>query len=265
MQVGPRHLDGRGRRGVVGAGAHQLDHLGAAVAGALDDGRDLVGRDELADGNAVDGAVTRHRHHGVAVPAQHHGAHVFHRHARSLREEELQPRGIEDAGHAHHPLGRKAGDLLHGVDHGIERIRDHDDEGVRAAGAQVLGHTAGDLEIDAEQIVARHAGLARHPGGHDDHVGACQIVPAGGAADGGVVAEHGAVLLEIERLALREPELLRDVEQPHVAQLLPGRQRRQLAPDVTGPNQGNLLPLCHTTPFWRHRCDRVRTRAARIL
>ena len=34
------------------------------------------------------------------------------------------------------------------------------------------------FEIDAEQIVAAHARLARHAGGDDDHVG---------AGDGGVV------------------------------------------------------------------------------
>jgi hypothetical protein len=29
-----------------------------------------------------------------------------------------------------------------------------------------------DLEVDAEQVVAAHARLARHAGGDDDHVGA---------------------------------------------------------------------------------------------
>ena len=33
-----------------------------------------------------------------------------------------------------------------------------------------------DLEIDAEQIVAAHAGLARHAGGDDAHVGAFDAV-----------------------------------------------------------------------------------------
>ena len=46
------------------------------------------------------------------------------------------------------------------------------------AGADRLHH----LEIDAEQVVAAHAGLARHAGGDDDDVG---------AGDGGVVARAG--------------------------------------------------------------------------
>src|ERR1051325_5991886 len=71
-----------------------------AAARARDDRRQLVRGDELLDGDAVDGAVADHRHHRVAVSAQHHRAHVLHRHARGLREEQLEARRVEDAGHA---------------------------------------------------------------------------------------------------------------------------------------------------------------------
>ena len=92
VEVGTRHLNGRRSRGVVGAGTHELDHLGAAVARALDDGVQPVLRDELADRNAVDGAVAEHGDHGVAMTAEHHGAHVLDGHPCLTRQEELKTR-----------------------------------------------------------------------------------------------------------------------------------------------------------------------------
>src|SRR5512134_2156458 len=72
---------------------------------------------------------------------------------------------VQYAGHADHPAVRKAGGLAHHPDHHIERIGDDDDESVRAMGAQRLADFADDLGVDADEIVAAHAGLARHAGG----------------------------------------------------------------------------------------------------
>jgi len=69
--------------------------------------------------------------------------------------------------------------------------------------------------------------------------------PARAAGDARVAAQHGAVLLQVERLALREPELFRDVEQHDVAKLAPRRQRGELATDVAGADQSNLVPAGH--------------------
>src|SRR4051794_4727355 len=224
-QVGLGHLDGGGGGGVVGAGPHQLDDLAAAVAGALDDRLQLVGGDQLADRHAVHRAVADHRHHGVAVPAQHHGPHVLDGDAELAGEEELEAAGVEHAGHPHHALAEEAGHLLELVHHGVERVGDDDDEGVGALRLQVLRDVADDLEVDAEEIVARHPRLARDAGGDDHDLRPGQVVPAGGAGDAGVVAEHGAVLLEIEGLALGHPDLVGDVEEKDVAELATRGQR----------------------------------------
>ena len=61
----------------------------------------------------------------------------------------------------------------------------------------------------------------------------------------GVVAEHGAVLLEVQRLSLAQPFLLGDVEQHDVAELAARAQRGQLAADVAGADEGNLVPAGH--------------------
>ena len=51
-------------------------------------------------------------------------------------------------------------------------------------------------------------------------------------------------LLEVERLALCEFLLRRDVEQHHVAELLGHCEVRELATDVTRADEANLLS-CH--------------------
>jgi hypothetical protein len=62
--------------------------------------------------------------------------------------------------------------LLQRPDHRVERVGDADDEGVRGVLLDAGADGLHDLEVDAEQIVAAHARLARHAGGDDDHVGA---------------------------------------------------------------------------------------------
>src|SRR5690349_4637773 len=72
LEVRGRHRDRGGRRRQEGAGPHQLHDLAAAVARPIDDRRQLVAGDQLLDRDAVDRAVADHRHHRVAVAAQHH-------------------------------------------------------------------------------------------------------------------------------------------------------------------------------------------------
>src|SRR6185436_4885666 len=97
-----------------------------------------------------------------------------------------------------------------------------------------------------QEIVARHPRLARDAGGDDDDVGAGAVGPVRRAADLRVVPQDGSVLLQVQRLSFRDAFLLGDVEQHDVTKLVAGAQRGQLAADVAGANQGNLVPPWHT-------------------
>src|ERR1041384_4008927 len=66
------------------------------------------------------------------------------------------------------------------------------------------------LGVDADQVVARHAGLARHARGHDHHVGAFDVLVARGARVGRIEALDRRELGDIERLALGRALGLRD-------------------------------------------------------
>jgi hypothetical protein len=110
---------------------------------------------------------------------------------------------------------------------------------------EILGHAANDAQVDPQQIVARHAGLARDTRGHDGHVAARQIVPVGRAFDAHVVAQDGAVLLQVQGLALGYAQLVRYVEQIDVAQFESGCLGRELASNVSRADECDLFPMRH--------------------
>ena len=183
--------------------------------------------------------IAHRRHHVVAMAAEHEGGDVLDRDLEFLGQEMAEARGIEHAGHADDLVGGQAGGLLQRPDHGVERIGDADDEGVRRmrleAGADRIHH----LEIDAEQVVAAHAGLARHAGGDDDDIGAGDVGVGARAGELGVEAVDRRGFGKIERLALGNA--VDDVEENDVAQLFQRRQMGQRAADLAGPDQCNFL------------------------
>ena len=100
-------------------------------------------------------------------------------------------------------------------------------------------HRLHHLEVDAEQIVAAHARLARDTGGDDHHVGAGDVGIIVRAGDLRVETLDRTALAEVERLALRNA--LGDVEQDDVAKLPHRGEVSEGSANHSGANQGNLL------------------------
>ena len=94
------------------------------------------------------------------------------------------------------------------------------------------------LEVDFEQVVAAHSGLARHPCGHDADAGAGDVGVVLRSLERGVEALHGTGLGEVEGLALGDS--LGDVEQDDVAKLPDGGEMGERAADLSGADQGDL-------------------------
>jgi hypothetical protein len=172
------------------------------------------------------------------VPAQHQGADLGGRDPQLPRQEGAQPGGVEDPGHADHPLAREAGGLEGDVAHRVQRVGDHDHDRV----GRSLGHRpadlAHDLAVGLEQVLAAHVRLARQPGGDHDDVRAAGLVVVIGSAHAGVVPPDGTRLIEVQRLALREPLLHVDQDQLGVAAL--GQLVRGGCPHVAGPDDSDL-------------------------
>jgi hypothetical protein len=164
------------------------------------------------------------------VPAQHESAHVLDRDLELCREEMPEAGAVEHAGHADH-LGRwQTRHLLHHAHHRIERIGDADVEGVGAALLDVLADRDHHLGVDADEVVAAHAGFARHTRGDDHHVRAVQGSVVGASGKDAVERLDWRCLGDVEGLALGYP--VDDVEQADVAKFLHAGEQGECAPDL---------------------------------
>ena len=172
------------------------------------------------------------------MAAEDEGGDVLDRDLELVGDEVAEAGGIEHAGHADHHVARQAAELLQRPDHRVERVGDADDEGLRRvfldAGADLLHH----LEVDLEEVVAAHAGLARHAGGDDADIGALDRLVGRGAGELGVEAEHRRGLGDVERLAVRDA--FDHVEEHDVAEFLEADEKGERAADLTGADQGDL-------------------------
>jgi hypothetical protein len=149
-----------------------------------------------------------------------------------------EPRAVQHAGHAADHVMRQARELAQRPDHGVERVGDADDEGVRRVVADALAHGFHDLEVDAQKVVAAHPRLARDTGGDDAHIRAGDVGVVVGALQLGVELFRRAAFGDVERLALRDA--LGDVEQDDIAQFLQRGEMGERAPDLPRADERDL-------------------------
>ena len=245
LEVALGHGDRRGGRGVERrTGLQQIDDFAAAVAGPVDDlVQAFLGKpfhfDQVGQRNARDRGIACQRHHAVAVAAEDERRHVLDRDVHFIGEKITEPRGVEYARHADDLVGRQAAGIAQHADHDIQRIGDADHEGIGAVLPDAGADLTHDIGIDADQIVAAHAGLAGHTGGNDHHLCAANAGIGIGAGQFGVETLHRRAFGEIERLALRDA--FYDVEKNDIAQLLEARQMRQRAADIARADQRDLV------------------------
>ena len=112
----------------------------------------------------------------------------------------------------------------------------------KAFGAYCLdafAHRRHDFQVDAQKVVAAHAGLARHAGGDDHHIGAGDVGVGIGALELRVEAFDRTGLGDVERLALRQA--FHDVEQDDIAQFLEADQMGERAADLSAADERDFL------------------------
>ena len=172
------------------------------------------------------------------MPAKHEGADIAHRDAEFLGQEMPETTRVEHARHADDLLVRQAGKLAQRPDHCVQRIGDTDHERIGRVGGNALTDGFHDFQVDAKQVVAAHAGLARHTGGDDDHIGARYVGVIGGAFHIGIEPCGGAGLGDIQGLALGDA--IRNVEQDDIAQFLECYQMGKRAADLSCADKGDL-------------------------
>src|SRR5881409_2603140 len=118
------------------------------------------------------------------------------------------------------------------------RSGDEDEDRVARAPCHLLDDRADDLGVLEQEVVARHARLARNAGGDDDHVGVGRLLVAVRADQRRVEPVHRPGLSQVERLALRDA--LDHIHQHDVAELLLHRVLGDGRADVAGADDGDL-------------------------
>ena len=172
------------------------------------------------------------------MATQHEGGDIFHGDAKFVREKVAEACAVQHAGHAANLACGQAGELLQGPDHRVERVGDTDDKGVGRVVANALPNRFHDLEIDAQQIIAAHPGLARDAGRHDAHIGASDVRVILRAFQVSIKPLRWPGFSDIERFALRNS--FGDVEHDHIPQFLKRCEMGECTPDLSGAYQGDF-------------------------
>src|SRR5262249_12968679 len=170
-----------------------------------------------------------------------------------------KPGRVEPARHADNFMLGQTAALLQRPHHGVERVGNTDHERVRRILLDARSDLTHDLEVDVEQVVAAHAGLARNTGSDNAHIGALDGIVGIGAGKFGVEIVHWRCLGDIERLALRNA--LHDVEHHDVTKFFQSNEVGQRAANLADADQRNLvtrhggkaLDLCGRHD-WRSNC-----------
>jgi hypothetical protein len=95
------------------------------------------------------------------------------------------------------------------------------------------------LEVDAEQVVAAHAGLARHAGRDDHDIGTLNRRVILGAAIAGIEPVDRRGFGDVESLALGNA--FRDVEKHDIAEFLQSDEMGESAADLAGADERDLV------------------------
>ena len=123
--------------------------------------------------------------------------------------------------------------------HRIERVGDADHERFRRVFAQAGAHLLHDFEVDLDEVVAAHAGLAGDTGGDDHHIGVFDIGVFVGALESRREAFDRRRLRKIERFALRDA--VHDVEEDDFAKFPDTSQVSKRAANLASTDQCNLI------------------------
>ena len=115
-------------------------------------------------------------HRLVAVAAQHHAVDVRRRsRIAGFRQSDGQviaeTAAVEHAALTENAVARQSRILERQVRHGVHRVGDDDEVRIGRELQSLIDDALDDLRVDADQILAAHARLARHAGRDDDDLG----------------------------------------------------------------------------------------------
>ncbi len=206
------------------------------------------------------------------MTAQHQRLDVLDTDLQPLGDERAVARRVEYAGHAEDPAGREARGLIGHVGHDVERVRDHDADGIGGCLLDRVGDVADNPRVRGQKVVAAHPGLARDACGDDDDLAASGFIVSIRTDNASVEAHDRARLVHVESFALWDA--LQDVDDHDLLGDLHLRQTERLrSADVSRTNNSNFIehtgfPIpraVRTRPFGARASRRTETLAARRI
>ena len=124
--------------------------------------------------------------------SQNVGGDIGHVYAAGLADHLAESGGIQRGAGTNDPVGGKAGLLLHHVGEDINRIGDHNQDGVGGVLHNAVGDVPGDGDVGFGQVQPGLAGLPGHSGCEDDDLGVGAVFIAA-MADFYLVKKSGTV------------------------------------------------------------------------
>ena len=189
---GQHHCGDGGGGGEIGAALpEELHDFGARLAGPVDEGRQRGGVEAVGDRLRTDVRLAQGNDHLVPVASEGDGPDGVGTLSGGQSGEGAEAGRVEDPGHAHDPRGGEAGGLLGQMGHLVERVRDHDHDGVGGVPADALGHIPDDGGVDDGEVRAAHPRLAGPACGHHDEVGIGRLGQVGRPPQAGGEAVAG--------------------------------------------------------------------------
>ena len=154
------------------------------------------------------------------MTAQQERTDVLHRATKLHGKEGAESCHVKSAGLTQDAVRGEARDLPRCVDHRVKRITHHNQHCVGGVLRYLSGDVLHDLDVHLNQIISTHSRLAWHAGGDDHHVGISGVCVVRCSLDVGVKSLKRTALRQIQGLALRNANAVRNVNQHDVAKLL---------------------------------------------
>ena len=155
--------------------------------------------------------------------------------------------GIKHTGLAHNTLRRETGNFLAQGDHGVKRIGDDDDEGIRGILLDAFRNRSHNLGVNFNQIITAHAGLTRQTCSDDNNIRTFDILVIVGSGHTDIKTIDRGSLCNIQSFSLRH--VFDDVKQNDITQLAQCAKLSQNATNLSTTDQSNFRSRHFLSPL----------------
>jgi hypothetical protein len=178
------------------------------------------------------------------MPTHEHGLYVLWAYSQFGSKECAVPGGVQDPGHADHPIRRELAVHESAIGHYIKRVAHHDDDAIRTMLDHILRYALYNSGVGGNKIIPAHARLPRKTARDHNHIAVCGL---------GVIVRttHYAAIEQVDRCGLPNiqglafGEAFLDIQQHYfVGEFPTGHGIGASCTHVAGPYHGDFHCVC---------------------